>query len=487
MLSKLKKLILIILLLLTALCITSSYLVSWYCKQKHDNFADFIRNAIPGSKVTSHMQLGYWQSLLMTKIELPQGVISNNIGDNFNHLVDIKNVNSKNKLTKNITNNTNKINNNILNNNVIFKNLFTNTLTLQHKIFYKPTKCLVTINTKVLTGLPKFIKNLNLVTTINFKGKITTTIEDIDLNYILSLDNNNLKSLVAEKALIYVNNDNENLLVKFQFPKLIYKEENNIIDVDNFKLNIKLKNFNSLNECRIKFLTEIDTLYLIANNDNILRLTNFSMEQKISDQISSNVSFLKLNILDEKIGPLVTKLQLYNITCAKILKHFNYLKLPFNQEKFTPYKFIESVNQLFNYKPSLSLDLLMHLGKNKLQFLSDIMLDQLNPELSNKEDIFNSVTANIFAKVPKIMMLDLMEKLVEYQQKKKIQSGSGYLSYDYKKLLSNNEIESLVLEKMEYLINHNILKEDNDDFIVNLTIAEGIFFSKDNPFKIFSF
>ncbi len=461
LLNKLKKLILIIFCLFIITCLISPYLVSWYAKKKYNNLINWMRVLIPGIKITSHMQTGYFKSLLMSKIELPQDILWIN---------------------------PNNLNNSVEHNKVInANNLSPQIITLQNEISYTPhKKLLATINTKILIGLPKFIKNFNLITNIDFKGKTTTTVQDIDLNYLLSLDNSQ-KNLVADKVSILINNDNKNLNIDFKFPKLIYKENEDIVDIDNFKFNIKFKNFNQPKERRIKFLTEIDKLYLISKDITVLRLANFSMEQRISDKVTNNLSFFKLNVLDNKFGPLVTKLQLHNINFSKLIEHFNYLKLPLNQEQLQPYKLIESINQLFQYKPSISLDLLLHIGSDKLKFLSDAMLDSRNSEWFSKEDILNSLTANVFAKIPKSITIDLVTSLVESQQKKKIiELSGGYINDNTKHLLSN-DLENLVLEKIQYLINNNILREDIDGFMVNLSIAEGTFFSKNNPFKLFSF
>jgi hypothetical protein len=45
----------------------------------------------------------------------------------------------------------------------------------------------------------------------------------------------------------------------------------------------------------------------------------------------------------------------------------------------------------------------------------------------------------------------------------------------------------MVVEKIAYLIKNNIIKEQEDGFSLDLSIAEGTFYSRMNPFKIFSF
>ena len=126
------------------------------------------------------------------------------------------------------------------------------------------------------------------------------------------------------------------------------------------------------------------------------------------------------------------------------------------------------------------------------------MVDTKNMDWFTKEDILDSLSANIAAKIPKEVLIELVTFLVQEKQKKEdqyyysnkhnkhgINMAKSFASKDFKE--SPKQLDSLVLEKIAYLIKNNIIKEHEDSFSLDLSIAEGTFYSRMNPFKIFSF
>ena len=49
------------------------------------------------------------------------------------------------------------------------------------------------------------------------------------------------------------------------------------------------------------------------------------------------------------------------------------------------------------------------------------------------------------------------------------------------------QLEAMVVERVGYLLKNDIIKERADSFELDLSIAEGTFYSRMNPFKLFTF
>lgn len=469
--NKIKKLVIILCSIIVVLAFLSPYLVSFYVEKKYDNLIKLAHNLTPGIKITSHFQRKYFSSLLITKIQLANNAFvdySSNRAANLTSLIDY---------------------------------IPHNSITLQHHIRYTPHKKLIaTINTTVIDGLPKLVqqnKNLKLITTIDFDGNIKTIFNNVNMNYPLNPSENNY--LETQSVSMYVKNDGNNFRLDFKVPKLIYTEQQNKTEIDNLKFNIKMHDFNKENNRRIKLSTSMDRLYIIEKSKPILRLANFNMEQDLENKLSSSLSFLRLNVLEYKFGPLATKWQLNNINLSTLIKNFNHIRLPITREQLDGYKFVEIGNAFLKNQPNLSMDLLLNIGDEKLKILSDIMIDTKNMDWFTYQDILDSLSASVVAKIPKPVLIELVTFLVHEKQKKenKIQAlqkhnnknapsmVKAFSSKDQKEL--QKELDNMVLERVAYLIKNNIIKEHEDSFSLDLSIAEGTFYSRMNPFKIFSF
>jgi hypothetical protein len=469
--NKIKKTLIMSSIILIALGILSPYAADLYVKKQYDGFIKLAENLTPGIKITSHLQLKYFKSLLITKIQIAN-----------NAFLDYPN-----KHQGNIGNLINYIPH--------------NTITLQHDIRYSPhKKLLATINTTVLDGLPKFMqqnKNAKLVTKVGFNGRIHSSIKDINMNHILNSARNHY--LETRSVSFDLKHDRNNLSIVLKVPKLIYSEEQNKSEVDNLQFQVKAKDPAYQNNRRIHLLTAIDRLYVIEKSKPVLRLSNFNMEQNLGKTLINNLSFLRLNVLEYKFGPLATKLQLNNVNLSSLIKNFNHMRLPITKEQIDTYKFVELGNNFLKHQPNLSVDLLLHVGNDKLKVLSDIIVDTKNVDWFTTQDILDSLTASVTAKIPKPILLELVTFLERERQKKENQLQAIYkpnqrnpanlpktfTSKDPKEL--HKQLENMVTEKVAYLIKNNIIKEHDDSFSLDLSIAEGTFYSRMNPFKIFSF
>ena len=466
--NKIKKLIIMLFAVSIVLILVSPYAVSFYVEKKYDNLIKFAHNLTPGIKITSHFNRKYFHSVLITKIQLANNAFFDYSG-------------------KNIANS-------------LINYIPQNSIVLQHEILYTPHKKLIaTINTTIVDGLPKFAdqnKNIKLVTTIDFDGNIKSIIKGVNFNYALNPSENNY--LETQSISMHIENDIKNLIVHFKVPKLIYTEHHNKTEMDNLNFNLTIKDFSNPNSRKIKLVTGLDRLYLIAKSQPILRLANLIMEQNLAEKLTNNLTFLILNILEHKFGPLATKWQLNNINLSTLIKNFNHIRLPITSEQMDSYKFIEIGNTFLKNQPNLSVDLLLNIGNEKLKVLSDVMVDTKNMDWFTKEDILDSLSANIAAKIPKEVLIELVTFLVQEKQKKEdqyyysnkhnkhgINMAKSFASKDFKE--SPKQLDSLVLEKIAYLIKNNIIKEHEDSFSLDLSIAEGTFYSRMNPFKIFSF
>ena len=293
--------------------------------------------------------------------------------------------------------------------------------------------------------------------------------------------------------------DRNNLSITFKLPKLIYSEDHNKSEVDNLQFQAKANDPVYHGNRQIYLLTTIDRLYVIEKSKPVLRLSNFHMEQNLGKTLINNLSFLRLNILEHKFGPLATKWQLNNVNLSSLIKNFNHIRLPITKEQIDTYKFVELGNNFLKHQPNLSVDLLLHVGNDKLKVLSDIIVDTKNVDWFTTQDILDSLTASVTAKIPKPILLELVTFIERERQKKENQLQVIYKSHqrnpanlpktfaskDPKEL--HKQLENMVTEKVAYLIKNNIIKEHDDGFSLDLSIAEGTFYSRMNPFKIFSF
>ncbi len=469
--SKIKKLLAILAGLAIVLGLFSPYAASFYVKKKYDNLIKNVQNLTPGIKITSHFQRKYLSCLLITKIQLAN-----------NAFFDYANNNQKNL-------------------NSLINYIPHNSITLQHDIKYSPHKKLIAmINTTILDGWPKFLQqnnNVKLVTTIDWSGHIKSIIKNINFNNIIDSSKDNY---VDTKSMsIYVKNDLENLKLDIRVPKLVYAEYNNKTEIDDLHFQIKIHDFKEKDNRKINLLTEVNRLYVIENNKPILRLSNFNIQQNLAKSLINNVSFLRLNILEHKFGPLATKWKLNNINLSGLIKNFNHIRLPITNDQINSYKFIEISNNFLKLQPNLSVDLLLHIGNDKLKVLTDIIVDTKEMDWFTPQDILDSLTASIAAKIPKPVLMELVTFLVEERVKKENRlqvlykpnnrnppnMPKTFVSLDPKEL--QKQIDNMVVEKIAYLIKNNIIKEQEDGFSLDLSIAEGTFYSRMNPFKIFSF
>lgn len=447
--NKIKKLIIILFSIIIIIAFLSPYAVNIYVARKFDNLIKLANNITPGIKITSNFKLKYLSSVLITKIQL-----------------------ANNAFFDSAINRAAKID-------------YTphNLITFQHEIKYSPhKKLLAIINTTVIDGLPKLVQqnqNLKLTTTIDLKGQIKTVLNNININYPINPSENNY--LVTQKMSMFMdlNHDGNNFNLDFTVPKLIYTENHHKAEIDNLQLHLRVQDFDNLNpnNRKIKLFTEIDRLYIIEKSRPLLRLANFNMEQDLGKKLSSNLSFLRLNILENKFGPLATKWQLNNVNLSTLIKNFSHFKLPITREQLDSYKFVEIGNTFLKNQPNLSMDLLLRIGNDKLKILSDVMVDTRNMDWFTNQDILDSLSASVVASIPKAVLIDLVTFAVYEQQKN--------ISKKLKK--TQQELDNLVLEKIAYLIRNNIIKEHEDNFSLDLSIAEGTFYSRMNPFKIFSF
>ena len=435
-----------------------------------------MQNFIPDIQITNHFKLGYFKSLLCTEI-------------NLNNLDNLEN----------------------------YKKII-----LQHEInskFYK--KQIASITTKILNldleGLNDVvtleqIKNLQLTTEVGFNNDIISILKEIKINHDINpisykINNSsntkhtNINIKIHEINFFYNSKANK-LNLFFNIPKLVYTEGDDKLAIEN--LNLKL-NANSLNDAinrTINISTAINKLYLINSSKPVLRLSNFNIEQSLGRSLVSNLSFLKLNILERKFGPLISKWQLNNLffpPLFNILNNIEVITLPELKEKLNNHNFIELASSLLKNQPNLSLDLLLHVGNEKVKILSDVIVNSNDLDHFTSQDLLDSLNINIAAKLPKSILFDLVTILMREKQKKtnKLQLmynsnnktrrnlPKAYLSQDPKE--AEKELEGLIYEKIAYLIKNNIIVEEQYGFSLDLSIAEGTFYSRMNPFNIFSF
>lgn len=456
--QKFKKLLLIIFSVILLLLIFSPYLLTFYVQQRYYKLTKLIENLTPGIKVNNYLRQGYLKSLLISKIQ-----ISNDAWIS-NPLPAVENNNLINYVPHTI-------------------------ITLEHLINISPfNSSIISINTKVLTGLPKFIKEHNkfkMISKMDIKGRLETKIDEASIQYFLSTNGENI---TASKASLNLTDDCNNIQLDLIFPSIIYQENVNKVEVENLHINLKAKDYTNPDKFRIKLLTELNKFYLINKQKVLFKLSNLNMEQKLSDHLSNKISFLKLNVFNNKFGPLATKVQANNINLARIIENLPDIKFPLNQEQLSDHRFIQFANSLLKYKPSVSADILLYLGKSQMNVLTDFIIDSQAADWMNMEDILDSLSINLFAKIPKEVTLDLLTQILAFQTNPR----GNYPNNLFNKLNSSNSSENKnakqsAEEKLKYLLKNNIIQEEDNNIVINLSIAEGTFYSRMNPFKIFSF
>jgi hypothetical protein len=356
-------------------------------------------------------------------------------------------------------------------------------LVLQHNlknVLFSNKNNILEIQTKILSGLPGFLeqeKILFAVTTIALSGQVKTIINPINLEYIVDLDE--LSSIQAKSMAMQIEYHDQKFNINLDLPKIIYAEEHNKAEIDDVQFNIALANNN------LKILTDIDRIYLVKNLKPILRLVNFTMSHNIDNidsdksQLNSNLSFLRLNVIDQKFGPLATKWQINNINLPTIFNNINTI----NFQQFDSYKFIEIGNRLLKFHPNVALDILLNTNSGKLKLLTDFSANIKEADWFSKEDILDSLQANIAANVPKKIFIELVGLLLEEKLKKENFIKNN--NYNNKQL--EKQLEKMVVERVGYLLKHNIITEKENSFMLDLSIAEGTFYSRMNPLKLFSF
>ena len=370
-------------------------------------------------------------------------------------------------------------------------------LVLQHDIkpiWFNKEKHIANIETKILSGSPGFLKqekSIFALSTVNLHGDMYTKINPLNVEYIFDFDDiSSIQALIN----VSINVKNKNLYLYVGIPKLHYIEDNTTADIDNIKFNIKIDN-------NIKLSTAVDRLYVVKDSKPILRLVDFYMKQQLTDinkiysSLNSTMSFLKLNVYEQKFGPLATKGQITNIHLPTIVNNTSF---PLNLKQFTNYNFMEVGNSLLRYRPTFALDMLIKTSSGKLKLLSDFSTSSSREiDLFNNEDLLDAIHANVAANIPKQIFFELARIILEEKLKReninKIYSSirkrgnmpNAVALKDSKEF--QKQLDAMVVERVGYLLKNQIIKEHENNFILDISIAEGTFYSRMNPFKLFSF
>ena len=481
--NKIKKLLIFLVSIVILLTLASPYVISLYVEKKYRALTKAIIALNPEIVITNNIQRKYLSSKFITKIQLSKNIFF----DNQSGMVE-------RNLPKNNKNNS-------------------TLLILQHDVKHIPfnkifnnNRLIAEIHTKMLAGLPGFLQQEQpafSTTTIDFNGNIKTIVNAINLDYVLDLDED--YSLQAKQIAVQIGNDNKDFTINCAIPKLIYVENNKKAEIDDLQFNIKINNFKSANKRSIKLLTEVERVYLVEKSTPVLRLVHFSMEQNLTkintdkSTLGHNISFSRLNIYEQKFGPLATKWQISNINLPIIMNNFNNFKLPITLEQVSAYKFIEMGNHLLKYQPSISVDVLLNTSHGKLKLLSDFTANPKEADWFTMEDILDSLQANVAAYMPKKIFFELVTLVLQEKLKKE---GVVHPVYKPHHKRDNNmpkaiavqdpkefqkQLESMVVERVNYLLKHHVIKEQDNSFVLDLSIAEGTFYSRMNPFKLFSF
>lgn len=444
--NKLKKLSIVFIGLLLWFILIYPYAISFYIEKKYNDLIKHIAKLNPEIIITNNIQRKYLNSKLITKIKLPN--------DNVIILQhDIQHV-------------------------AFNKDFYTN----------QPN---IKIRTKIISGLPEFLQQeqaLFALTTIDLKGKIKTFINPINIDYALKKDEDG-KLLQIKKIAMQLEKNDKDFKLNLEIPKLFYTENDNKAEIEDVQVNVRVDNFKSTVDRNIKVSTGIDRIYLVQNLKPIFRLVNVNMEHNLSNfnfdnksTLASNFSFLRLNIFEQKFGPLATKWQINNIHLPTIINEF---KLPITIDKMVAYRFMETGSRLLSFQPKVSLDVLLNTASGKLKVSTDFAVNAKEADLFSKNDILDSLQANVVANIPKKMFFDLVSFWLEQKLKKDNTIHKNVVLKKPKEM--QKQLESMVIERVSYLLTHRVISDREDGFALDLSIAEGTFFSRTNPFKVFSF
>jgi hypothetical protein len=481
--NKIKKILILLVSIVIVLALACPYAISFYVEQKYRALTKAIVALNPEIVITNNVQRKYLSSKIITKVQLTKNIFF----DEQSGIIE-------RNLPK--TNMSNKI-----------------LLILQQDVKHLPfnkilnkDRLIAEIHTKMIAGFPAFFQQEQpefSLTTIDFKGNVKTTVNAINLDYVLNLDED--YSLQAKQIAMRIENDNKDFKVNLEIPKLVYVESNKKAEIDDVQFNIKINDFKSANNRNIQLLTEIERIYFVDKSTPVLRLVNFSMSQDLSkintekSTLNNSVSFARLNVFEQKFGPLVTKWQINNIHLPTIMENFNNFKLPITMEQVTAYKFMEMGNRLLKYQPNVTVDVLLNTGSGKLKLLSDFTANPKEADWFTMEDILDSLQANVAAHMPKkiffeIVTLVLQEKLKKESVIEPVYKNNHKHGHNMPNAIAlqdpkefQKQLESMVIERVNYLLKHNVINEQENSFVLDLSIAEGTFYSRMNPFKLFSF
>jgi len=374
-----------------------------------------------------------------------------------------------------------------------------NLLVLQNDIkpvlfIFDKQNIIANIKTKILSGMPGFLRQeqpIFAITTLNKKGHINVSVKPLIFEYIFDSDSiSSIKTLININA----NTNHKDLDLYINIPKLDYTEDDLKAEVSDIKFNIK-KIDND-----IKLSTNIERIYVVKDLNPIIRVVDFYMKQKLINVKSKQsifdniVSFAKLNIYEQYFGPLSTRLQITNINMPAILDPINLL---IDSKQYASHNIMEAINKLLAYNPTLMVDLLVKTDVGKVKLLSDFSLPHGREiDVFNKNDFLDAMQANISANIPKkiffeLSRLALKEKLKKettikiYNSKKRGNMANSLATKDPKEF--HKQLDAMVVERVGYLLKQHIIKEHENNFILDIAIAEGTFYSRLNPFKLFSF
>jgi hypothetical protein len=468
--NKITRAIFITTFLLITVVLLSPYLVNFYLERQFNNLFKDIRSFSPGIKIVSHFNRKYLKSVLITKIQLDPNIF-----------LDYANEDLTNRLSG---------------------YTFSKSIVLRHDINYGlHKKLLATITTSVLDGAPIFIqdnKTAKLVTKLHLNGEFESSVVDLSINRNIGPTKN--YHLLSQGIGLHVVNNINNLLINLKIPKLVYNENYDKIEINGLNLTIAAQKSNkNTTQPKVNISGTVNKLYLIEKSTPVLRLTNLNIEQNLADNINTKLGFLKLNILNQKYGPLSTKLQLNNVSLAVLLDKFKHIKFPIIMDQLDKYKFIEIFNDLLKYHPYLSADVLLNVGNDKLKILTDLMVDSSKIDWFSVRDVLTGLSVNVTAKIPKPVLMDFIGYIMYEKQKKILQEEIIYKSSKTNTLAMPKtsiakdpkelelQLNDMVLERVAYLLENNIILEKDDGFDLDLSIADGNFYSKMNPFKIFSY
>lgn len=372
-------------------------------------------------------------------------------------------------------------------------------LVLQHDIkpllfMFNAQYIIANIQTKILSGLPGCLRQEQPIfasTTLDKNRHINIKINPLIFEYIFDFD-----TVSSMQTLININMKakDKDFDLRINIPKLDYAEDSLKVEINDIQFNIK-KTDND-----IKLSTNIDRIYMVKDLKPVVRVVGFYIKQKIlnihqdKSILDNIISFAKLNIYEQYFGPLSTRVQITNINMPIILDPVNLL---INSKQHTPYNIMETINKLLTYRPTLMVDLLVKTDIGKVKLLSDFSLPHdREVDVFNKNDFLDAIQANISANIPKkiffeLSRLALKEKLKKettikiYNSKQRGNMANSVATKDPKEF--NKQVDNMLVERVGYLLKQNIIKEHENNFILDLAIAEGTFYSRLNPFKLFSF